>query len=124
MAHKPDIVYSRGRSKSVAPSLCLIDSTNDDRDPEYVPPSNQTATPDARATRGMPKKVMPDVVTASQSGEERTLTGTPSGYTSSSEGAFGSEGSSGSESAHSIESNDATASGSGSQGATLPTEPA
>ena len=37
MAPKQDRVYARGRSKSVAPSACLVIGSDDKRDPEYVP---------------------------------------------------------------------------------------
>ena len=66
-----------------------------ERDPEYVPPG--TSTP--RATRATPKKVASSVVTASQSDEERTLTGTPSGSATNEEEVSGSLGVSWSEEA-------------------------
>ena len=37
MAPKQDRAYARGQSKSVAPSARLIISSDDERDPEYVP---------------------------------------------------------------------------------------
>ena len=70
----------------------VIGSSKDECDPKYVPPSTQTTIRAARTTRGMPKKVASDVVTSSQSDEERTLTGTPSGSTTNEEGASGSLG--------------------------------
>ena len=39
MAPKQDRVYARGRSKSVAPSARLVICSDDERDPEYVPPA-------------------------------------------------------------------------------------
>lgn len=36
MAPKQDIIYSRVRSKFVAPSNLMIDNSDDERDPEYV----------------------------------------------------------------------------------------
>ena len=54
----------------------------------------------------------PGAVTASQSDEERTLTDTPSGLNSGSEGVSRFDEASGLESAHSIGSNEATISGS------------
>ena len=68
-------------------------------DPEYVPPGTATPSRAARATRATPKKVASSVVTASQSDEERTLTGTPSGSATHEEEAFGSLGVSWSEEA-------------------------
>lgn len=118
MASKLDIVYSRGQCKSVAPSWRLIVSFNDELDLEYVPPCKKTPTPVVRETWGTPKKVALDVVTTSESDEECTLTGTPCRSTLGYEGAYGSKESSGSEYAHSAESNEATASGFGSQGST------
>ena len=91
MAPKLDIVYSMGWSKSVAPSWRLIGSSDDERDPEYVPPGTYTPTPSAWATWGTPKKVAPGVVTASYYDEECTLTGTLFRSASGSEGVSGSE---------------------------------
>ena len=79
MAPKQDQVYARGRSKSVSPSACLVICSDDEHDPEYVPPGTSTPSRAARAIRATPKKVASGVVTASQSDEECTLTGTPSG---------------------------------------------
>ena len=66
MAPKHNRVYARGRSKSVAPSACLVIGSDDERDPEYVPPDTSTPSGAARATRATPKKVASGVVTASQ----------------------------------------------------------
>ena len=87
MAPKQDRVYARGRSMSIAPSARLIIGSDDERDPEYVPPGTSTPSRAARAPRATPKKVASGVVTASQSDEERTLTGTPSGSATNEEGA-------------------------------------
>ena len=57
----------------------MVVGSDDERDPEYVPPGTSTPSRAARADRATPKKVAYGVVTASQSDEERTLTGTPSG---------------------------------------------
>ena len=92
----------------------VIGSSEDERDPEYLSPGTQTPTRAARITKGTPKKVASGVVTASQFDAERTLAGTPSRFTSGSEGASGSEEASDAESAHSTGSNEATASGYGS----------
>ena len=43
MAPKQDRIYARRRSKSVAPSSRMVIGSDDERDPEYVPPG--TATP-------------------------------------------------------------------------------
>ena len=43
MVSKQHQVYARGHSKSVAPSARLVISSDDEHDPEYVPPG--TATP-------------------------------------------------------------------------------
>ena len=79
MAPKQDRAYARGRSKSVAPSARLIIGSDDERDPEYVPPGTSTPSRAAHAPRATPKKVASGVVTASEFDEERTLTGKPSG---------------------------------------------
>ena len=102
MAPKKMVTYSkRGKSKSVAPSFRLIDEDTDaDTDPTYVPLNPRTSR---AAPRGTPRKVFPDVVTVSQSDEEHTLIGSPTGVASSSEGSMSgpeSDHASGSESAH------------------------
>ena len=99
MAPKQDRAYARGRSKSVAPSAHLIIGSDDERDPEYVPPGTSTPSRVARSPKATPKKVASGVVTASQSDEECTLTGTPSGLATNEEGASGSLGVSWSEEA-------------------------
>ena len=103
----------------MAPSQHLIDSSDNECDPEYVPPGTQTPTPAARDTRGKPS-----VVTSSQYDEERILTSTTFRSISGSEGASGSTKASGSKSSHSTGSNEATASGLESEGDALPTDPA
>ena len=90
MAPIQDRVYARGRSKSVAPSARMVIGSDDERDPEYVPPGTSTPSRAARAPRATPKKVASDIVTASQSDEERTLTGTLSKSAKNEEGASGS----------------------------------
>ena len=92
MAPKQDRIYARVRSKSVVPSARMVIGSDDERDPEYVPPGTSTPSRAARAIRATPKKVASGVVTASQSDEERTMTGTPSGSPTNEEGASGSLG--------------------------------
>ena len=101
MAPKQDRIYPRRRSNSVAPSARMIIGSDDERDPEYGPPGTSTPSRAARAPRATPKKVASGVVTASQSDEEPTLTGTPSGSATNEEGVSGSLGVSWSEEASS-----------------------
>ena len=70
----------------------MIIGSDDERDPEYVPPGTSRPSHAACAPRATPKKMASGVVTASQSDEERTLTGTPSGSATNEEGASGSLG--------------------------------
>ena len=65
MTPKQERIYARGRSKSVAPSARMIIGSDDERDPEYVPPGTSTPSRAARAPRATPKKVASDVVIAS-----------------------------------------------------------
>ena len=74
------------------PVCRLVIGSDDERDPEYVPPCTSSPSQAARAARSTPKKVASGVVTASNSNEERTLTGTPSGSATHEEGSFGSLG--------------------------------
>ena len=66
----------------------MVIGSDDESDPEYVPPRTSTPSRAACAPRATPKMVAFGVVTASQSDEERTLTGTPSGSATNEEGAF------------------------------------
>ena len=67
----------------------MVIGSDDERDPEYVPPGTSTPFRAARAPSATPKKVASGVVTASQSDEERILTGTPSVSVTNTEGASG-----------------------------------
>ena len=65
MAPKQDRTYARGRSKSVAPSARLVIGSDDERDPEYMPPGTSASSRATRAPRATPKAVASGVVTAS-----------------------------------------------------------
>ena len=67
----------------------MVIGSDDERDPEYVPPGTSTPSRAARAPRDTPKKVASSIVTASQSYEECTLTGTPSGSATNEDKASG-----------------------------------
>ena len=89
MSPKQDCVYSLRHSKSVAPSVWIIIASDDERDPEYVPPDTLTSTRATWTTRSTLTKVAPGGLTFSQLIEEHILTCTPSGYVAQSEGASG-----------------------------------
>ena len=55
MAPKQDRAYARGRSKYVAPSARLIIGSDDERDPEYVPPGISVPSRAARAPEPHPR---------------------------------------------------------------------
>ena len=78
--------------KVCRPVCCLVIGSDDEGDPEYVPPGTSTPSRAARPARATPKKVASGVVTASQSDEEHTLTGPPSGSATNEDGASGSVG--------------------------------
>uniref|UniRef100_M1D841 Integrase core domain containing protein n=1 Tax=Solanum tuberosum TaxID=4113 RepID=M1D841_SOLTU len=85
MAPKKAIAV-KGRSKSTAPTYRLIDEDTDaTKDTEYVPPTRRTSPTIPRSTQNQSKKVVPKVVTASESVEKDTLIGSATGST------FGSE---------------------------------
>ena len=65
MAPKQDRAYACVRAKSVTPSVRLVISSDDEHDPEYVPPRTATLPRDARATRALPKMVASGVVATS-----------------------------------------------------------
>uniref|UniRef100_M1DA16 Integrase core domain containing protein n=1 Tax=Solanum tuberosum TaxID=4113 RepID=M1DA16_SOLTU len=120
MAPKKMITYSKqGKSKSVAPSFRLIDEdTDNDSDPTYVPLNPRASRAAPRSTT---RKVLPDVVIASQSDEEHTLIGSPTGSASSLEGPMSESESapaSGSQSAHSSQSESVHAIGSNAKSST------
>ena len=99
MTPKQDQIYARGQSKSVAQSARMIISSDDEQDLEYVLPGTFITFRVAHAARAKPKKIASDVVIASQSDEEGTLTGTSSGSATNEERMSGSLGVSWSEKA-------------------------
>lgn len=54
IAPKKDIFYSLGRSKSMAPSQLMSGTSDNEKDPEYVPPGAMPITPAAQASQGIP----------------------------------------------------------------------
>lgn len=86
MDSKIDIIFYKGKSKFVAPSYRMIANSDNEQDREYVPLIAIPTTPPAWATRSTPQKVVPSVVTAPQSDEERTLSDGLFGSTSGSKG--------------------------------------
>ena len=65
--HQNKIESARRRSKSVTLSARLVIGSDDERDPEYVPPSTSAPSRAARAPRATPKTVAFGVVTSSKS---------------------------------------------------------
>lgn len=65
VAPKSDIIYSRGRSKSVTPSRRRIGISDNERNPEYAHLGIRTPTLVARATQGTLQKVVSSVITIS-----------------------------------------------------------
>ena len=83
--HQNKIEFTHVGDQCLSPRLVI--GSDNEPDPEYVPPGTATPSRAARAARATPKKVASNVVTASQSDEERTLTGTPSKSATHEEGA-------------------------------------
>lgn len=54
MAPKQDIIYSRGKSKSVVVSCQMVANFDNRKDPEYVLSGATNPTPITRVTRGTP----------------------------------------------------------------------
>ena len=98
----------------------MVIVSNDDHDPEHVPPGTRTPTRTGRTTRGIPKKVACGVDTTFWFDEERILTGTLSGYAAYSEGASSNEEASGSEKVFGSEEASTFEEASTSHGATTP----
>lgn len=69
----------------------MVTVSDDDRDPEYIPPDTHKPTHSDRISRGMLYKVASGVVSNSLSNEECILTCTPFGSTADFQGASGSE---------------------------------
>ena len=59
MAPKQDRTYARGRSKSIASFARLIIGSDDEQDPEYVPPGTFAPSRAARAPRANPRRWRP-----------------------------------------------------------------
>ena len=59
MAPNQDHIYTRGRSKSVAPSARMVISCDDERDPQFVPPGTFTPSRAARSPEPQPKRWYP-----------------------------------------------------------------
>ena len=73
------MVYTMVKPKVVVLSRWMIVNSNNEQNQLYIYPGVTTLTASLRVTRGTPLKVTPSVVTASQSDEERTLTGSLAG---------------------------------------------
>ena len=56
MEPKKDRTYARGRSKSVAPCARLIIRSDDERDPEYMPPGTSAPSRATRAPKPHPRR--------------------------------------------------------------------
>ena len=59
MAPKQDRIYARGRSKSVAPSARMVIGSDDEHDPEYMPPGTSIPSRAARAPEPQQKRWYP-----------------------------------------------------------------
>lgn len=71
---KVSVDSKKGISKSFSLSYRLTDEDTDtEQDIAYVTPCKKTPRASSQETRSTPQKVNPDVVTASQSNEERAL---------------------------------------------------
>ncbi|KAK4726868.1 hypothetical protein R3W88_031785 [Solanum pinnatisectum] len=79
-------IATKGRSKTMTPSCKLIyNNPKVEKDAEYVPTTGRTPPSAPRATWNQSKKVLPNVVTVSQSEEDDTLIGSLARSTSDSE---------------------------------------
>ena len=59
MAPKQDRTYARGRSKYVAPSARMVIGSDDERDPEYMPPGTSAPSRATRAPEPHPRRWRP-----------------------------------------------------------------
>ena len=56
MVPKQDRIYERGRSKSVAPSAHMVIGSDDERDPEYMPPGTSAPSRSTHAPEPHPRR--------------------------------------------------------------------
>ena len=86
MAPKQDRIYARGQSKSVAPSARMVIGSDDEREPEYLPPGTSTPSSFVDDPEGVPVSVRSSSVCEAVTTPDATFLGMALGACAAREG--------------------------------------